>query len=218
MILNAFIVSLKVVFVAVSISILLGILLNYVLIEKRSRGKSLLETLIIFPMFLPPSAIGYIVLIVFGKSGVIGEFLSESFNVSVIFTIIGAIIVGIIVSLPIMYQSIKTSLLGVDMDIKWAASEMGASKAQIYRKISLPLSKKGILTGVILSIARVFGEFGATILVAGNIPGETQTVPMAMYYAIENDNREIATIILICIVIISVSLTLSYNFILKRMK
>lgn len=169
-------------------------------------------------MFLPPSAIGYIVLIVFGKSGVIGEFLSESFNVSVIFTIIGAIIVGIIVSLPIMYQSIKTSLLGVDMDIKWAASEMGASKAQIYRKISLPLSKKGILTGVILSIARVFGEFGATILVAGNIPGETQTVPMAMYYAIENDNREIATIILICIVIISVALTLSYNFILKRMK
>ena len=93
---------------------------------------------------------------------------------------------------------------------------MGASEFQVFRKISLPLCKKGILTGLILSIARVFGEFGATILVAGNIPGETQTVPMAMYYAIENNDVLASKTILIIIVIISIVLTCLYNKILKR--
>lgn len=215
---SAFLISFKVVIVSLIITLILGIFLNYILVQKKIKGKSFLETIILLPMFLPPSAVGYIILLSLGKRGIIGRFLYENLDVSIIFTIIGAIIVGIVVAIPIMYGSIKSSLLEVPEELKMVAIEMGATERVVYRKISLPLAKKGIITGILLSIARIFGEFGATILVAGNIPGKTQTVPMALYYAIENSDTEIATIILVIIVCISIALTLSYNFILKKMK
>lgn len=216
MILNAFYISFKVVVVSVIISLIVTLIAINILIEKKVKGKNLIETIMIFPMFLPPSAVGYLVLIALGRRGFLGSMLYENFNISIIFTWFAAVIVGVIVSLPVIYQSIKTSILSIDEDIKNAAREMGASEFQVFRKISLPLCKKGILTGLILSIARVFGEFGATILVAGNIPGETQTVPMAMYYAIENNDVLASKTILIIIVIISIVLTCLYNKILKR--
>ena len=216
MILNAFYISFKVVVVSVIISLIVTLIAINILIEKKVKGKNLIETIMIFPMFLPPSAVGYLVLIALGRRGFLGSMLYENFNISIIFTWFAAVIVGVIVSLPVMYQSIKTSILSIDEDIKNAAREMGASEFQVFRKISLPLCKKGILTGLILSIARVFGEFGATILVAGNIPGETQTVPMAMYYAVENNDVLASKTILIIIVIISIVLTCLYNKILKR--
>lgn len=216
MILNAFYISFKVVVVSVIISLIVTLIAINILIEKKVKGKNLIETIMIFPMFLPPSAVGYLVLIALGRRGFLGSMLYENFNISIIFTWVAAVVVGVIVSLPVMYQSIKTSILSIDEDIKNAAREMGASEFQVFRKISLPLCKKGILTGLILSIARVFGEFGATILVAGNIPGETQTVPMAMYYAIENNDVLASKTILIIIVIISIVLTCLYNKILKR--
>ena len=104
-------------------------------------------------MFLPPSAVGYLILLILGKKGVIGEFLYNNFDMSIIFTWIGAVIVGIVVSIPIMYQSLKTSLLSVNEDVKNAAREMGAINFKLYRLISLPLSKKGLYTGIVLSIA-----------------------------------------------------------------
>lgn len=216
MMLSAFVISFKVVIVSVVITLVLSIIGSYFLVERGIKGKSFIETIMIFPMFLPPSAVGYLILIILGKRGFIGEFLSNNFDLTIIFTWFAAVVSGVIVSLPVMYQSIKAPLLGVNEDIKNAAREMGASNIQVFKKISLPLCKKSILTGLILSIARVFGEFGATILVAGNIPGETQTVPMAMYYAIENNDETTAKTILIIIVIISVILTMSYNRILKR--
>ncbi|MEG1002210.1 MAG: molybdate ABC transporter permease subunit [Clostridium sp.] len=216
MILNAFFISFKVVVVAVIVSLIITLVAINLLIEKKIKGKNIIETIMIFPMFLPPSAVGYLILIAFGRRGFIGSILYDKFDTSIIFTWVAAALVGVIVSLPVMYQSIKASILGIDLDIKNAAREMGASEFQVFKKISLPLSKKGILTGVILSIARVFGEFGATILVAGNIPGDTQTVPMAMYYAIENNDILASRTILIVIVVISIALTCLYNRILKR--
>ena len=216
MLINAFIISFKVVVIAVIISLILSIVGAYILIEKKIKLKHIIETIILFPMFLPPSAIGYLILISLGKRGFIGEFLLNNFDITIIFTWIAAVVAGVVVSMPIMYQSIKAQLIGIDEDIKNAAKEMGARDRVVFRKISLPLCKKGIFTGIILSIARVFGEFGATILVAGNIPGKTQTVPMAMYYAIENNDDRTSQIILIAIVIISVTLTFLYNKILKR--
>lgn len=217
MILSPFLISFKVVVVSVCISLIISIIGCYFLVEKGMKGKGIIESIILFPMFLPPSAIGYLILIALGKRGFIGKFLLENFDITIIFTWIAAVVSGVVVSLPVMYQSIKTPLLGVSEDIKNAAREMGAKNRQVFRMISLPLCKKGILTGLILSIARVFGEFGATILVAGNIPGKTQTVPMAIYYAIENNDEILAKTILIIIVIISVVLTMSYNKILKKM-
>lgn len=216
MILEALVISLKVVLVSVLVGMTLNVLLSYVLVEKDFKLKNIFETIIMFPMFLPPSAVGYIILIIFGKRGVIGSFLDENFDYSIIFTWIGAVVVGIIVALPIMYQSLKASLLSVNSDMKNAAKEMGATDLKVYKLISLPLSKKSLLTGLILGIARVFGEFGATILVAGNIEGKTQTVPMAMYYAIENGDSHLANTILIIIVILSLLLIFFYNRTIKR--
>ena len=209
MIWEALLISLKVVLVSVFLSCILGILLGYFMVEKNFKFKYIIETIIIFPMFLPPSAVGYLILLILGKKGVIGEFLYNNFDMSIIFTWIGAVIVGIVVSIPIMYQSLKTSLLSVNEDVKNAAREMGAINFKLYRLISLPLSKKGLYTGIILSIA---------ILVAGNIQGKTQTIPMAMYYAIENGDSGLANKILILIVLISVILTFSYNKIIKKIK
>ncbi|MGL4741249.1 MAG: molybdate ABC transporter permease subunit [Sarcina sp.] len=219
MILEAFLISSKVVVISIIISLLFALIAGYFLIEKNFKLKSIkniIETILIFPMFLPPAAIGYLILLTLGKRGPIGSFLYNTFGIEIIFTQTGAIIVGIIVAIPIMYQNIKAALLGIDEDLKNAAREMGAKDFKVYKLISVPLCKKAIITGIILGIARVFGEFGATILVAGNIPFKTQTVSMAMYYAIENDDKILANTILILIVLISVILTFSYNKIIKK--
>ncbi|MGL4450112.1 MAG: molybdate ABC transporter permease subunit [Sarcina sp.] len=218
MIVDAFLISAKVVVISILVSLSFALIAGYFLIEKKMKFKGFIETVMIFPMFLPPAAIGYLILVVLGRRGIIGNFLYNTFGIEIIFTQIGAIIVGIIVSIPIMYQSIKASLLNIDIDIKNAAREMGAKDFKVYKLICIPLCKKAIITGIILGIARVFGEFGATILVAGNIPGKTQTMSMAMYYAIENDNKMLANSILIVIVITSTILTYSYNRILKKSK
>lgn len=215
MILDALAISLKVVLVSIFIGMVLNIFLSYFLVERELRLKNIIETIIMFPMFLPPSAVGYIIMLIFGKRRFIGKFLYENFDYSIIFTWIGAVVVGIIVALPIMYQSLKTALLSVNLDMKNAAKEMGATDFKVYKLISLPLSKKGLLTGLILGIARVFGEFGATILVAGNIEGKTQTIPMAMYYAIENGDSYLADTVLIIILILSTLLNFFYNRIIK---
>ena len=216
MIFDAFAISFKIVITSLTISLIISFLAVRLLVEKDIRGKKILETLMLFPMFLPPSAVGYIILIVIGREGFIGKVIHNYFGVNIIFTWIAGVIAAVIVSMPIMYQSIKISILSVNKELREAARVMGATEFQIFYKITLPLSIKGILTGILLSFARSFGEFGATILVAGNIPGKTQTVPMAMYYAIENNNDTQAKTILVFILLISMILIFFYNIVLKK--
>lgn len=218
MIIDAILISSEIVLISIIISLFIALFAGYILIEKNLKFKGIIEAIMIFPMFLPPAAIGYLILLTLGRRGLLGGFLYNYFGVEIVFTKIGAVIVGVIVSIPIMYQSIKASLLNIDVDIKNAARELGARDFKVYKLICIPLCKRAIITGLILSVARVFGEFGATMLVAGNIPGKTQTISMAMYYAIENDNKMLANSILIIIVVISMILTYSYNRILKKTK
>lgn len=216
MILEALIISLKVVCISVSITLIISILLLSYTYNNNSNLKKVLEAFIIFPMFIPPSAIGFFILLVFGKQGFVGQVLWERFNFSIIFTTTGAVIASIIVITPIMYQSIKTSIMDIDLDIIYAAIELGATKFTLFRKIIIPLCKNGIINGIILSFARAFGEFGATILVAGNIKGKTQTIPMAMYYSIENNNIVDATALVIVVISIAVILMTIYNIISNK--
>ena len=166
-------------------------------------------------MFIPPSAIGYIILIAIGKNSFIGKILDNYFNIRIIFTIQACIIASVIVTLPLMYQSIKNAIYSIDKDLINAGKLDGASDFKIFTKIVLPLSKNGIYGGLLLAFARSVGEFGATILVAGNIPGKTQTLPMAMYNAIEANQSKIAMIILLVILSISIFLIIIYNNINK---
>ncbi|ATD55129.1 molybdate ABC transporter permease subunit [Clostridium chauvoei] len=216
MIKEAIFISTKVVTISVFITLIISIASLRFILKKNTKIRKLIETIIILPMFIPPSAIGYLILLICGKNGPIGKMVKYVFNTSIIFTISAAIIASIIVTIPIMYQSIKTSILSVDKEVKEAAMICGANNFQIFTRIILPLSKRGILTGILLSFARAFGEFGATILVAGNIQGKTQTIPMAMYYAIENNNTKEAIEILIIVFIVAISLMSLHNYLIKK--
>ena len=210
-IVNSTITSIKVSLISVLITFFISITFIYFNSYKKNKKKSIMDILILLPMFIPPSAIGYIILITLGKNSFIGVILEKSFNIRIIFTIQACIIASFIVTLPLMYQSIKTSIFAIDQDIINASKLDGASDFKIFTKIILPLCKNGIYSGILLSFARSLGEFGATILVAGNIPGKTQTLPMAMYNAIEANQTKTTIIILFVILSISILLIIIYH-------
>ncbi len=217
MVVDATLISIKVVLIAVITTFILALIAVWGIGLNKHKSIRSLDFIFLLPLFIPPSAIGYLILIILGKNGWIGRFLNQNFNLSIIFTLSAAVIAGIMVSIPIMYQSIKSAITSVDEDIINAARVFGASEWVIWLKIILPLSINGILNGILLSFARAFGEFGATILVAGNIPGKTQTLPMAMYYAIENNNTEMATQILLIILIVAIFLMSLYKTLMMRL-
>ncbi len=214
-IIDSTIISIKVSIAAVLITFLIAISFVYFNNYKKNRKKNIIDILILLPMFIPPSAIGYIILISLGKNSFIGIILEKYFNIRIIFTIQACIIASVIVTLPLMYQSIKTAIYSIDEDIISAGKLDGASDFDIFIKIILPLCKKGIYSGILLSFARSIGEFGATILVAGNIPGKTQTLPMAMYNSIEANQSETTIIILFVILSISIFLIIIYHILNK---
>lgn len=210
-IVNSTITSIKVSLISVLITFFISITFIYFNSYKKNKKKSIMDILILLPMFVPPSAIGYIILITLGKNSFIGVILEKYFNIRIIFTIQACIIASVIVTLPLMYQSIKTSIFAIDQDIINASKLDGASDFKIFTKIILPLCKNGIYSGILLSFAESLGEFGATILVAGNIPGKTQTLPMAMYNAIEANQTKTTIIILFVILSISILLIIIYH-------
>ena len=210
-IVNSTITSIKVSLISVLITFFISITFIYFNSYKKNKKKSIMDILILLPMFVPPSAIGYIILITLGKNSFIGVILEKYFNIRIIFTIQACIIASVIVTLPLMYQSIKTSIFAIDQDIINASKLDGASDFKIFTKIILPLCKNGIYSGILLSFARSLGEFGATILVAGNIPGKTQTLPMAIYNAIEANQTKTTIIILFVILSISILLIIIYH-------
>ena len=214
-IIDSTIISIKVSLIAVLITFLIAISFVYFNNYKKNRKKNIIDILILLPMFIPPSAIGYIILISLGKNSFIGIILEKYFNIRIIFTIQACIIASVIVTLPLMYQSIKTAIYSIDEDIISAGKLDGASDFDIFIKIILPLCKNGIYSGILLSFARSIGEFGATILVAGNIPGKTQTLPMAMYNSIEANQSETTIIILFVILSISIFLIIIYHILNK---
>lgn len=212
------IISLKTSIVSTIIVSILGILLANLLLKIEGKLKNFFESAIMLPLFMPPSLIGYILLMIIGKRSFIGSFLYEYFNFTFIFTWYGAVIAAVITSLPIMYGSAKGALLSIDDTYKEVAADLGATKFQTFYKVTLPLASKGILSGMVLSYARCFGEFGATMMIAGNIPGKTQNIPMAIYYAVERGDSSNANFFAVVVIIISTTLIFIYNRLLKENK
>ena len=160
---------------------LLGLLIAWVLARYRFPGKLLLEVLVLIPLVIPPSVLGYYLLQYFGRDGL---FTSLS-SLDVLFSWQAAVIASIIVGLPLMIQPARAGLAEVDRELEDAARIDGAGGAQVMRFITLPLARRSILAGVILASARAMGEFGVTLMIAGNIPGRTQTLPLAIYDAVQ---------------------------------
>ncbi|MFF2875163.1 molybdate ABC transporter permease subunit [Gottfriedia sp. NPDC057991] len=196
-------ISLKVTIVAGVIVIILGTLAGRILSMKSFKGKTLLETILMLPLVLPPTVVGFLLLVIFGRQSFVGKMIEWLFKQPIVFTWWGAVIASIVVAFPLMYQSAKTGFQGVDNEIEEAARVCGASEWNVFFLISIPLSLKAIISGSILSVARVLGEFGATLMFAGNIPGKTQTVPTAIYLAIDAGNMKMAWLWVLSMVLIS---------------
>lgn len=202
---QALLLSLKVAFFAIVWLIPIGIGLAWLLARKQFYGKTLLDSIIHLPLVLPPVVIGYLLLISMGRQGFIGHWLYQQFGLVFSFSWKGAVLVCIVVALPLMVRSIRLSLESVDGRLEQAAATLGASPLKIFFTITLPLTIPGIITGTMLSFARSLGEFGATISFVSNIPGETQTIPLAMYAFIETPGSE-AEAMRLCIISILIAL------------
>lgn len=216
MILNPILISIKVALISTIFTLIAGVLLARLFTKYEFRGKDFLEALIMLPMVLPPSVTGYCLLILIGKRGFIGKFLYDTFGVSLIFTWIAACLAATVVSLPLMYQSCKAAFLNINHIYENAARTLGAEEKRVFWKIILPLAWPGIVSGTVLSFARALGEFGATLMVAGNIPGKTETIPLAIYFAVEGGNLNKANILMGIVVLFSFALIYSLNTWLKK--
>ena len=217
-ILSPVILSLRVATISTIITMIVGIVFAYIFVRYNFHFKDLLESVLILPMVLPPSVIGYILLVIFGKRGFIGVYLNKIFGISIIFTWIACVIASVVVSIPLMYQSVKSSFLAIDENYINAARTLGASEKKIFFKVILPLAMPGIVSGTVLSFARALGEFGATMMIAGNIPGKTQTIPTAIYYAIASDDMNKANVLTFIVIIFSFSVIFILNRYQKNKK
>ncbi len=207
--------SIRVALIAVIVVVSLALPLARLLARREFFGKDVLEAAITLPLVLPPSVIGYGLLMLVGKNGVIGQFL-DSLGITLVFTWWAAVLASTVVAFPLMYQSATAAFKSVDVNYEKAARTLGAGETRVFLTVTLPLAWPGILAGLVLSFARALGEFGATLMVAGNIPGQTQTVPLAIYFAVESGDNVTAGRLVAIITVFSFAVVFWVNRWAKR--
>ncbi len=215
---DALCLSLKVACGATLCSLPFGVLLAWALSRLRFPGKSLLDGLLHLPLVLPPVVIGYMLLLALGRNGVIGKMLYESFGISIAFTWKGAVAASAVMAFPLLVRAVRLSFDAVDKRLEMAARTLGAGPWRVFFTITLPLSIPGIVAGMVLAFARSLGEFGATITFVSNIPGQTQTLPLALYTMTQVPNGESAALRLCAIATVIALLALvTANWLEKRL-
>ena len=191
----------------------LGLVLGKFMAHTKFKGKAIVETVFLLPLVLPPSVVGFLLIVIFGRNSLVGQAIESIFKQPIMFTWWAAVIAAIVVAFPLMYQSAKTGFESIDHDIEDAARVDGANAFKLFIFISIPLAIKSIISGGILSFARALGEFGATLMFAGNIPGKTQTTPTAIYIAIDSGNMQMAWLWVACMIGISFLMLISVHLI-----
>jgi len=195
---TALALSLKVAGFATAITLVLGTATGFLLARLRFPGRDLLDSLLTLPMVLPPTVLGYYLLVLLGRRSTFGAWLHDSFGINLIFTWQGAVIAASIVAFPLVFKPARAAFEGVDGQLENAARVLGISELAIFFRVTLPLAWRGILAGVLLAFARALGEFGATLMVAGSIPGKAQTLSIAVYEAVQAGQDDVAnTLVLI---------------------
>ncbi|HZH58444.1 MAG TPA: molybdate ABC transporter permease subunit [Metabacillus sp.] len=202
------ILSIRIAIVASVLVVMMGTFIGKFMARSTFKGKMIVETLLILPLVLPPSVVGFILIVIFGSNSPIGHFIEQVFHSTVIFTWWAGVVAAVVVAFPLMYQVTKAGFEHVDVDIENAARVDGANERSVFFLVSLPLTIKYILTGFVLSFTRALGEFGATLMFAGNIPGKTQTVSTAIYVAIDSGDMDIAWLWVFSMILISSSMLL----------
>ena len=178
--------SLKIAFIAAIITLIIGLFFSKWMVDSRRKKRAIvIELILIIPLVLPPSVTGLILITIFGNNSMIGQYIQKWFGSGIMFTPWAGVLAAIVVTMPLMYQSLKLGLSAIDEDVKGAAKVDGAGRWNLFWGIEVPLATTYIMSGFIMSFARGMGEFGATLMFAGNIPGKTQTASTAIYTAIE---------------------------------
>ncbi len=208
--------SLKISFAAVSVSLPFAILVAWLLARRDFPGKILVDGLVHLPLVVPPVVVGYLLLVALGRRGAIGGWLYDSFGITVIFTWQGAAVAAGVMAFPLLVRAIRLAMEAVDRKLETAARTLGASRARVFATITLPLTLPGILSGVVLAFARCLGEFGATITFVSNIPGETRTLPIAIFTVLQAPGGEQAAARLTVIAIILALAALAVSELLAR--
>lgn len=187
-------ISLKVATCASLINLIFGLFFGYVLARSKFPGKELLDTTLTLPMVLPPTVLGYYLLAVLGRNSGLGKFLEDWFGIDLIFTLPGAVIAAAIVAFPLVLRPARTAFESVQFQYEQAARTLGVTELGVFFRITLPLAWRGIAGGFLLAFVRSLGEFGATMMVAGSIPGKTQTVSLAIYEAVQSGREDTALV------------------------
>ncbi|HEY9759159.1 MAG TPA: molybdate ABC transporter permease subunit [Oculatellaceae cyanobacterium] len=198
--------SLLVASLATLIAAVFGATIGYFFARSKFRGKNLLNALCMLPFFLPPTVVGFILLEILGREGLLGAWLFKTFHYSPVFTWQACVIAAFVISLPMMISTSRAAFESVDQNLEKVSYTLGRSSKDTFQKVTLPLAARGLLAGCILTFARAIGEFGATLMLAGNIPGQTQTMPLAIYEAAQSNHEELALGLVVAFSIMSVTI------------
>lgn len=204
--------SIKTATISTVVVFVCGVILAYIISRRKFIGKGLIEAFFLLPLVLPPTVVGFGLLYLFGKNGIIGKFLLDYFDFQIVFTWYGALLASIVVSFPLMYQSATAAFQQYDRNLEKVALTMGKTPFQVFRTISFPLAWPGLLAGIVLAFARGLGEFGATLMLAGYIPNVTDTIPLAIYFAVETGDWDVAKFWVIIIIVLGYAAILWLNW------
>ena len=210
--------SFRVAITATFISILFGLPIAYFLSRKQGKLSDFIDTLTNLPVVLPPTVLGYYLLVILGRQSWIGKFLEEQFDIMIVFTPTGAIIASTIVSIPYLIKASKAALSEVNEDFLNAARLLGRDELNIFLTIMIPIAWRGITSGITMSFVRALGDFGTTLMVAGSIPDKTLTMPIAIYDALQADNKDMANLLVLVMTGVSIIVLYIVNRLEKKMK
>ncbi|MXV75755.1 molybdate ABC transporter permease subunit [Candidatus Poribacteria bacterium] len=208
--------SIKVALLSLVVTFPLGLLVGWLLAKRTFPGKAFLNTLVMLPLVLPPIVSGYLLLILLGKHGFIGRFIYQTFGIEIVFSELSVVIAVSVISFPLLVRGIVTGMEAVPVELENAARTLGASPIKVFFTITLPMAHRGVIGGTILGFSKSLGEFGATIMVAGNIPGKTQTMALAIFSAVHlGEDVSVYRLVLISTVVAFAAIWLTERFTLR---
>ena len=208
--------SLRVAAVATLVSLALGLWIAYLLANRRFRGKEVLDALVTLPLVLPPTVLGYYLLVVLGRSSPVGHVYESAFGGPLVFTWQAAVVASTLHAIPLLVKSARAAFETVDRSYEKAARNLGASDWRVFWRVTLPLSRRAVIAATVLAFARALGDFGATLMIAGDIPGRTQTAAIAIYDAVEGGNTAVARVLVLVLSVMAMAIVYAANRLQQR--
>ena len=208
--------SLRVAALATLVSLGLGLWIAYLLANRKFRGKELLDAVVTLPLVLPPTVLGYYLLVVLGRSSPLGQFYEWTFGAPLVFTWQAAVVASTLHAIPLLVKSARAAFDTVDRSYEKAARNLGASDWRVFWRVTMPLSRRAVIAASVLAFARALGDFGATLMIAGDIPGKTQTAAIAIYDAVEGGNTLVARVLVLALSAVAIGIVYAANRLEQR--